>query len=300
LASASATADALGYGAATSLPVSAAFLNALPAGADLAPPAVAGAGVSGPRLDGGATRVGQVFVVQTPGSARQYYLLQKVGLEPITTTQAALALSGPGVRQKAYAGGTPAAITISADALNGALAPKGPSGGTRGTQQAGAALPATPPVLLPVDDDQNLCVRLAAVGTSGTQVSVVLVGSADLSAAEVKPTAALAQACLAVDAIVVPPDGGSLVRVLGSGGGAVGDTMYLVTDTGVKYRIPSAAAAKALGYDPANARGVPSPLLNMVPAGPDLSHDNATAGRSVASGVPVCAQESGSGPKGKK
>jgi hypothetical protein len=261
-------------------------LDALPSGADLAAPPVAGEGAPGPKLDGRATRLGQVFAVETPGSAKQYYLLQKDGLAPLTTTQAALALSGPGVRKKAYAGSTPVTVTISADALGGALAPTSPPGGT---QDAGAALPSTPPAVLPVDDTQNACVRLAADGTSGTQVSVVLVASADLSATGARPASAAAGACLPVDSIIVPPDGGSLVRVLGSAGGAVGDTTYLVTDTGVKFRIPTTAAAQALGYDLNAARGLPSPLLDMLPTGPDLSTDNASAGLSTVSAAPVCA-----------
>ncbi|HEY5834690.1 type VII secretion protein EccB [Streptomyces sp.] len=290
LAAGSTTADALGYGAAKPLPVSAAFLDALPAGADLAPPPVPGQGDDGPRLDGSPTRIGQVFVVQTPGSSKQYYLLQHAGLTPITTTEAALALSGPGVREKAYKGGTPVALPVSADALSAAPAPEGSP-----LPEAGATPPAAPPALVPVDDNRSICVRIAAQAASGTRVSLVMVASADLVATAVTPTTALVQACLAVDVIAVPPDGGSLVRALGSAGGAMGDTTYLVTDTGVKYRISSREAAEALGYDLTAARGVPSPLLNMLPTGPDLSREAASASVDNASGVPVCAQEPAGG-----
>ncbi|MEU3186699.1 type VII secretion protein EccB [Streptomyces sp. NPDC006923] len=289
LAEGSATMDALGYSASEPLEVSAAFLDSLPAGADLAAPAVSGQGDKGPELDGKRTRAGQVFLVQTPGSAGQYYLLQRAGLVPISTTQAALALSGPGVREKAYAGGTPVAVTISADALNGALAPRDPSGEGRSVLEAGAALPSSPPKVLEVGDDHNACVRIAPHGDEGTEVSVVLVESAVLRATSVQPAQALVQACLAVDSISVPPSGGSLIRVLSSAGGAVGDTTYLVTDTGVKYRIPSQAAAAALGYDLTAAQALPSPLLSMVPTGPDLSPEAAKAGLSAARGAQHCA-----------
>ncbi|MFC4035940.1 type VII secretion protein EccB [Streptomyces polygonati] len=300
LASGTATADALGYGTADPLPVSAAFLDALPASTDLAPPDVPGQGGAGPELDGRATRVGQVFLVETPGSAKQYYLLQRAGLVPISTTQAALALGGPDERAKSYAGAPPVAVPIAADALNKALVP--------GSSVAGNdVLPSAPPALLPVGDGQAACVRLdtaaaaASAGAPGTapagggagggsRISLTLVSSAaltDPAAATAKAPAA--PACLPVDAVVVPPDGGSLVRALGAGGGAVGDTTYLVTDAGVKYLIPSAAAAKALGYDLGAARGVPSPLLAMVPTGPDLSPENAVLGRADTTGTPGCA-----------
>ncbi|MFG2631469.1 type VII secretion protein EccB [Streptomyces sp. NPDC048473] len=297
LAEGGATMDAMGYSASEPLEVSATFLESLPAGADLAAPAVSGQGDKGPELDGKKARVGQVFLVKTPGSAEQYYLLQRAGLVPISTTQAALALSGPGVREKAYAGGTPAAVTISADALNGALAPRDPSGESRGVQEAAAALPSTPPKVLEVGDDRNACVRIASNGDAGTEVSVVLVESAVLRASAVQPVPALVRACLTVDSISVPPSGGSLVRALSSAGAALGDTTYLVTDTGVKYRIPSKDAAAALGYDLTAAQALPSPLLNMVPTGPDLSPEAAKAGQSAAGGVPDCAGKSSAGKR---
>lgn len=284
LAAGSATADALGYGTAAPLDVSAAFLDALPAGADLAPPAVPGRGAAGPALDGHPTRTGQVFVVQTPGAAQQYYLLQSAGLVPVTTTQAALALNGPDVRAKSYGGDSPTALPLAADAINGASAHGGSGASANG-------LPAAPPALLPVGDGQAACVRLDA-GSSGTQatasgsrISLTLADASTLtSTAKVPATAA----CLPVDAVVVPPDGGSLVQVLGADGSQVGATTYLVTDAGVKYLIPDAASAAALGYDLTTARGLPSPLLAMVPTGPDLSPDNAMLGKNSVTGTPGC------------
>src|SRR4029077_19985793 len=49
-------------------PVTAAWLNARAAGADLRPPTVAGRGTPGPHLDGRDTRLGQVFVVHSTGA----------------------------------------------------------------------------------------------------------------------------------------------------------------------------------------------------------------------------------------
>ncbi|SFF47447.1 type VII secretion protein EccB [Actinacidiphila alni] len=285
LASTRATADALGYGAAKTTPVSASFLDAVPAGPDLAPTSVPDQGEAGPVLDGRQSRVGQIFTVRTPGAAEQYYLLKRSGLRPLSVTAAALALSGPDVREKAYGGGAPTALPLSVDALNSALAPRDTV--PDDVQRTEAALPAAPPPLLTIGDETSVCVRLAVDGRN-TRIGLVTVASATLGAAAVAPPEATAPACLAVDAVAVPPDGGSLVRVLGSAGGAVGDTTYLVTDQGVKYRLPSAAAARALGYDPARARGLPSPLLGMLPTGPDLSPDDAKAGRARTTGTPAC------------
>jgi type VII secretion protein EccB len=289
------TANALGFTAATPLSVSAAFLDALPAGTDLAAPPVAGVGDKGPELDGEAGRVGQVFLVQTPGSAQQYYLLRREGLTPITATQAALSLGDPEIRAKAYGGSGPKALPLAAEALNDALAPGSSKDGPGDVKGAGKALPAVPPTLLPVDDDQAACVRLATEGDAGTQVSVVLVSTAQLASGAVPPSGDAVAPCLAVDSISLPTHGGSLVRALGAGGGEVGDTTYLVTGAGVKFHIMAKDAADALGYDLSAARGLPSPLLNMLPTGPDLSTQNAATGVSTVSGNSDCGSKAAGG-----
>ncbi|WP_406301722.1 type VII secretion protein EccB [Streptomyces sp. NBC_00885] len=60
-----------------------------------------------------------------------------------------------------------------------------------------------------------------------------------------------------------------------------------MTDTGVKFRIATADAATALGYEGAEVQGLPSLLLAMLPSGPDLSPRAAEQGRSVAT-APRC------------
>ncbi|MFF9488134.1 type VII secretion protein EccB [Streptomyces sp. NPDC014676] len=283
-----ATATALGYGAVDPLRVSAAFLDALPAGPDLAPPKVVGQGAAGPGLDGADTRVGQVFTVVTPGSDQQYYLLLRSGLTPVTITQAALVLGATATRERAYGGKAPQAIPLSSNALDGALAPKSSSGEPGRVEQVGAALPPAPPGTLRTGGDQDLCVRLAPRDDTGTDVGLVTALSSAVDARSAPPGRALAAACLAVDAVSVPPSGGSLVRALGSSGSDLGDSTYLVTDTGRKYRVPSGTAAEALGYDLTRAQKLPSPLLDMLPTGPDLSPGSAQSGREEVTGTSRC------------
>ncbi|MEV7289974.1 type VII secretion protein EccB [Streptomyces sp. NPDC093252] len=285
------TAEALGYGASAPMPVSAAFLDGLPAGPDLAPTPVPGQGEEGPALDGRQTRVGQVFVVQTPGSAERYYLLLRAGLVPLTPTQAALSLSGPGVRERAYDGAAPVAVPLTADSLSGRL-----TGAGSAVENAGKSLPQNPPTLLPVSTHQAACVRWEGAGgdaqpsgsgdAGGMSVGVALIDLGGLPAAAKAPAR---PACVPVDAVAVEPDGGSLVRALGAGGGQIGGTTYLVTETGMKYLIPTPQAAAALGYDLTKARGLPSNLLAMLPTGPDLSPQSALAGQPVISTAPGCA-----------
>ncbi|NEC37898.1 type VII secretion protein EccB [Streptomyces rubrogriseus] len=284
---------ALGYGAADPLAVSAAFLDAVPAGADLVAPRVAGQGGPGPDVDGTATRIGQVFVVRTPGAAQQYYLLLRSGLTPVTTTQAALLLAASGTREKAYGGKAPQALALSPNALDRVLAPKGAHDEAAGVQRSGSVIPAAPPALAQRRDDRNLCVRLTPQGDTGTSVSLVAVDSSVVVAGATAPGRALVPACLAVDVVSLPASGGALVRALSSAGTGMGDTTYLVTDTGRKYRIASATAATALGYDVQRAQKLPSPLLDMLPTGPDLSPEAAQAGRSDVTGGSRCATGNG-------
>jgi hypothetical protein len=74
--------------------------------------------------------------------------------------------------------------------------------------------------------------------------------------------------CTPADRISVRPGGGALVKSLSGGG--TGSTAYLVTDMGVKYPLPSAAAAKQLGYGDTAPTAVPGQLLGMLPSGPPL------------------------------
>ncbi|MCZ9343218.1 type VII secretion protein EccB, partial [Streptomyces sp. TRM76130] len=119
-------------------------------------------------------------------------------------------------------------------------------------------------------------------------VGLVTVLSSAVDARSAPPGRALAAACLAVDAVSVPPSGGSLVWALGSSGSDLGDSTYLVTDTGRKYRVPSGTAAEALGYDLTRAQRLPSPLLDMLPTGPDLSLGSARSGREEVTGTSRC------------
>ncbi|MFE6777596.1 type VII secretion protein EccB [Streptomyces sp. NPDC057702] len=264
--------EALGYGSTPPVPVAAAFLNSLPSGPDLAPPEVPGRGSRGPRLGGRETRVGEVFRITVPGSAGRYYLLRREGLGPVTATTAALVLGDPRTRRTVYAG-TASAAVLGADVLRGHQAPAD----RRGDVQAARVLPDTPPRAMSVERGQVPCARVEASG-AGTRVSVALVGQAGLGPAAQPPPENFTPACTPVGRVVVRPGGGVLVHALGAGGGEVGDTVYLVTDTGMKYRVASEQTMTALGYTARQARRLPAPLLAMLPTGPDLSPQAASTG----------------------
>lgn len=97
------------------------------------------------------------------------------------------------------------------------------------------------------------------------------------------PSDEVEPACLDVDAITVRAGKGALVRALGAAGNVLGDTTYLVTDSGVKYWLPSQEAVKALGYEGTRPQALPAPLLAMLPTGPDLDPESASTGGHVFS-----------------
>ncbi|MFJ3670379.1 type VII secretion protein EccB [Streptomyces sp. NPDC090106] len=291
--------EALGYGSTPRVAVSAAFLNSVPSGPDLTPADVADLGGKGPELGGRSTRIGEVFRVTVPGSAERYYLLRQEGLVPLTATGAALLLGAPDIREKVYQGRAAQVATLGADALSGHLAP-GADTSAQDTDR-----PASPPEVVGVEEDTTACVRVQP-GQKGPRISVALVPSGTLGPAAQAPAEGLTPACVPVGRITVPAGGGDLVRALGASGSEVGGTVYLVTDTGMKYRIGSADALTALGYTESQARGLPAPLLAMLPTGPDLTPEAAALGTSTTT-APRCgtgtagtATGPGSGTDGRK
>ncbi|WP_129294974.1 type VII secretion protein EccB [Streptomyces lydicus] len=272
--------EALGYGADKPLRVSAAFLNSLPTGPDLAPPEVPGLGDAGPALGGQETRVGEIFKVAASGARARYYQLRKEGLAPVTATGAALVLGDPETKQKTYAGRPAAARSLGTDALNGHLAP------VSGRSDPAAGMPEAPPE--PVDPGlgQTPCVGVRSAG-DGTRVSVTLADPRELGPTAQASTEGMVPACVTVNRIAVRPGRGALVHALGADGSDVGSTLYLVTDTGMKYRLPSQETLKAFGYTGARAQGLPSSLLSMIPTGPDLTPQAASSGNGKST-APKC------------
>ncbi|MCX4703071.1 type VII secretion protein EccB [Streptomyces sp. NBC_01373] len=267
-------AEALGYGSITPRFASAAFLDAFPLGPDLAPAEVPGRGANGPSLAGRNTRIGQLFRVDVPGSAARYHLLTREGLVPLTATGAALLLGDPETRAKAYGGAAATVATLGADALTEHLAPRSPASGV-----TPAKLPEKPPKAVEVPAGSVACADVDSA-QGGVRVGASVLPESALPQAVQPPGPEVVPACLEVDAIAVRAGKGALVRALSASGSALGDTMFLVTDEGVKYRVLSQDGLKALGYEGVEERTMPAPMLAMLPSGPDLTPEAASSGEA--------------------
>ncbi|MGW4053466.1 type VII secretion protein EccB [Streptomyces sp. NPDC004779] len=272
---------ALGYGAAAPFPVTAAYLNSLPAGPDLTLPEIAGRGTPGPALAGRKTRIGQLFT----GPGGEPYVLTAKGLAPLDRTSFELLRGDPRTQRQAYAGAPAVAAAVGAADLAAHPAPAAtlPDGG----------LPRTPPELVEPAPEQGVCTTVRPSVEGGASTLVVVADAAVVAGRPVTPQPGVTPACGAADLISVRPGGGALVRAL-SGAGAAGAT-YLVADNGVKYPLPTADSAKALGYAGAAGVGVPATLLTLLPSGPALDPSALTAAGVVdttAGGpAPVCSGE---------
>ncbi|MEU1288607.1 type VII secretion protein EccB [Kitasatospora sp. NPDC005856] len=260
---------ALGYGGAVPYPVTAGFLDTLPVGPDLRAPEPHGRGGAGPALAGRPTRIGQLFT--GPGGER--YLLAEDGLVPLGETLYQLVQGDPRTQQEAYGGAPVTPGPVGPADLAAHLAPAAAA-----AAWAGAELPGRPPQLATVGEGQVPCAELRP-GAGPAVVAVALVDAAAVAGQPPAVQPGVAPACNGADRIVVRPGGGSLARaVTGSGAGS---TLYLVTDTGVKYPLPSPATVKLLGYTKAAPAAVPTRLLGLLPTGPSLDPAALTGGGVV-------------------
>jgi type VII secretion protein EccB len=282
----SATLVALGYGSATPFPVAAQWVNALTAGIDLVAPDIPSRGLPGPVIAGLQRRYGQVFVVKTVGNDDTFFVLQPDGLSPITAMTADLLLGDPTRTAAAYPQGSAHAIEISAT-----IAAASPAGQLKDPDH----LPLAPPAL--VNSGSNPggapCVHLVFNSAEGPATNMVLVNPGDLPRPPGGSTASAGGH--GVDLVSVTPGGGMLAEELAAPG-VTGGALYLVTDLGIRYPLPSPAVAGQLGYAGASPAPVPSTILALLPTGPPLDPIAAAVPRPVAAEAPATGAAGGSGP----
>ncbi|PYC64867.1 type VII secretion protein EccB [Micromonospora arborensis] len=242
-------------------PVWAGWLESVPVGPDIGPPDVPGRGKPGPMVDGRQTLVGELFTAHTPGNPERHYLLQQDGLAELTPFAFTVAAADPETA-KAYAGRPVQPSELSPGALATLPVSRRPA--------LAADLPTTPPRVAATPDQGTWCVR-QSIADGQVEVTVDL---------PVPPTrnveagAGVTFNSRTVNAVAVAPGLGGLV-LAGRASQAAGSGLYLLTDTGVKYPVGSAAVAAQLGFPTTVARPVPRRLLEMLPTGPLLDPSSA-------------------------
>ncbi|MEV6376145.1 type VII secretion protein EccB [Micromonospora musae] len=238
------------FGAVTPAPVGTSWLNAMPAGADLAAVPIANREKRSDAVPG--RRNGDVLVAQT-GSGPQHYLVLADGVAPITPVQQAI-LSG-------RYGHQPIEVPVS-DVTSLPRSSHSPPAATNGQP------PATPPRLVTVDGGQQIC----AVTRSSGEPPELTVGGGVAGAERATPTGSVSPDGIPLaDRILAPAGRVTVLKALNSPG-----SYSIVTDLGIRYPVPSAAVLGLLGYPAEAALDVPPSLILLIPTGPSLDPRAAT------------------------
>ncbi|MEU5876571.1 type VII secretion protein EccB [Spirillospora sp. NPDC047279] len=233
------------------VPVSPVFVNAMPEGPEFGPPkeVLNGFGKA-VTLQGFSGRQGQV--VHDQGNDR-YYTVLPDGFASITKVQAQLIQSMP------QYGNMPQGTTVAPSAIT-----------ANASQTTIAATGLPDKQLQPVryDPKEALCVVYTDLGSGMGKPQLTVGGGTDLPL----PTT---QGSGGVDNVVLPPGSAVLAGVLTGDAKAI-SSYYFVSDSGRKYAVKNADAAKALGYtisqdSSSDVEPVPTQLLRLLPEGPALA-----------------------------
>jgi len=273
---------ALGYGAADPIRVQDVFVSTLPAGEPLAPPDIPGLGEPGPALPGSAqpTAVGSIYADRT----NAYYVVTRAGLATLTPLQAQLLLADPAL-SAAYAGSSPAPLKVSQAQVTEASPQPLPA-----RSPDLAAAPAVAPTLAELPPgEQQLCARHL-----GSAAPDLVIGPAEsmpgpaasspaASGAAAPGTAAPGTVRLAPGTVRLAPGTVRLAQGAGAlvaqrqGPDSRGGTVYLVTDSGIRYPLAGQRTIETLGLAEAPVAQLAPELLAALPVGPTLDPDAAAA-----------------------
>lgn len=247
---------ALSYDRVSPLPVSWSFVDVVPAGPDLGPLPVDGAGDQGVRLAGRSTRIGQV--VQVAGQTGNLYLVEAGGLAPIDVLPARLVLA-TAANAAAYPDGNAGVLTVPPAAVAQA----------HRLDQVFADRPADlPQATAPPGPATAAC--LTAAGPSGAVTALWLSDRLPLPSGAKPVATGAGTSDRTADLVLVAPGTGLLAGERQSGTSPGGGTTYLVTDQGIRFPVAGGKALDSLGYKAGQRQPVASALLALLPVGPAL------------------------------
>ncbi|WP_314035113.1 type VII secretion protein EccB [Dietzia sp. CH92] len=262
--------EILGLGGVDPRPVTAALVDPLPEVDPVRRPVIE---MAGDPVDYGldGVRIGQVFTVETATGTRTHVALAD-GVQEVGPVLADV------IRSTATVG---AVVSVAPDRM----------GVPRSVALDTEAFPGQRPTVLDTASSPVLCVRdEGGPGSAGRRVSVVAGASAPGSD-RARAVAGADGGGPAVDAVGVP-GGGLLVTATGRGTTTRNAVTTVVADTGVRFDVPDAPTAAALGLG-----GVPVPvdggILDRLPAGPRLDRASALVARDGAELEPAGAAGAG-------
>jgi ESX secretion system ATPase EccB len=237
---------AFAWSRASATPVSAALLNAIPAGADLGR-VVLPAGTRPSPVDG--LRAGDVVVVANQTGDQTFGVILDSGFADITPVQAGLLITAG-----ANGGGQPKPMSQAQFVAAPKAASLKPTGDNAPPERA-------PEQVRPAATG-GICATFAP--DAATVLS--LAPTAAAAAGEVRVQRTAGDPGLTVDWIAVPPGRGAVVEALASPGAPVG-ALAVVSDLGLRFAVPSKEVLSTLGYPDVTPQRLPAALIALVPSG---------------------------------
>ncbi len=251
------TLAALGLDGAAPVTVDPAWLNALPASSPIVVPSLGPPGAPVTLANGVTADPGDLIGVGMLDGSTNHYVVVADGLAPVSEMVAALLLAG---------GANSGSVEIeAAAAADVAAAPAS-------TQRIGDdQWPSTVPTLRQPGPDAVPCVvfELRIDDSAVTRVSMMSMPEGAL----VTEVADDAVTDRTADRIVSSGNVGAILHGETSGEGT--DVWFLITETGVKHPIGSAADLDALGFLDTELPTAPNSLVDFLPTGPGLNSDDA-------------------------
>jgi type VII secretion protein EccB len=249
-----AVAEALSLPGLTPRPVSTNLLNATVAAPEITPPVIEGAGRPGiSRYP--ALRVGSVIKVADANST-ELYVIVSGGVQRISAFAADLI-------RDANSQGDNDISPVPPDALNGVAVVD-----TLPVDQ----FPAQRPAIVSGDSDPIACVAWSRGDEDSAAVLGFLAGVRLPLAEDAHPVPVASAGADRADAVYVPPGSGEYVQATGlDPDSARRDGLYYLSDNGVRYWIPDANTAAALGLGSMRVRLAPWQIVDQFIPGPDLT-----------------------------
>jgi type VII secretion protein EccB len=233
------------------------WLDALPQGPAFVAPAIPNRNQTVNSPAGGSAQVGQVYQVTVAGG-KQFYVLLRDGLAPISQTQAALLAFEPS---------QPTVAPLNPSQVTGHL--------SKSTVPANG-LPASLPSVTSPASTAPLCVVYTSVGGSSALSAQVNVGGQMPSGGAATNTPG------DVDQVALPPGAGALVGDAPGPGQSSGAVSYFLVASGRRYALSETEVIGFLGYSKSQAVLLPAGVVDLIPQGPALNPAQAT--KSVPSG----------------
>ncbi len=256
--------SSLGFDGVEPIDVGASWLNALAEGVPIYLPTA-----NPPDGVEPAANQGEVFRVELVDGATRLYVALEDGLAPITEFAAALLLANV---SPASSGQTSTITNLSmAD-----VAARPTSQWVINEDEWPESVPKLadlengdllPCVVFDLSDEASASASLSLLSLpeDGLRTTVPNDGASDRTANE----------------FIARPNGGTILRA--EAGGEEGEAWFLISETGVKYPIPTMSELATLGFEEAEIEVAPNALLDFFPTGPGLSSEDSRLTVDVSS-----------------